>query len=329
MKKRDYILMFLGTGSLLLVGLILLSNKEAAIENKINILDQKLYTLSQTNSVPIPEAVEFCGEAIVLNRLDLRERFDREINIFTYLHGTTLLYFKRANRFFPVIEPILRKNGIPDDFKYLCIIESNLDIRAYSSANAAGFWQFLESTGRDYGLEINSEVDERYHIEKATEAACSYLKDAYLKFGNWIDAAASYNAGMARITTALNKQQVNSTLDLLLVSETSRYIYRILAIKQLFEDPYLYGFVLKKDDLYPLVPVQWITVTQTIDNLASFSQEYGLNYMLLKQFNPWLRDTKLTVRSGKYYKIAIPHKDDLYYDKNAIMVHNEHWLNSE
>jgi len=320
--------MFLGIAFLLMTGFFLLSNKEAAIENKITILDRKLYTLSQTNSMPLPDKIDFCGETITLDRLDLRERFDREINLFTYLHGTTLLYLKRANRYFPVIEPILQKNGIPDDFKYLCIIESNLDIRALSPVNAAGFWQFMESTGRDYGLVINSEVDERYHIEKATEAACSYLKDAYLKFGSWIDVAASYNAGMAKISSALSTQRVTSSLDLLLVSETSRYVFRIAALKQIFENPYLYGYVLNKEDLYPAVPVQRIVVTETIDDLAAFSQGYGLNYMLLKEYNPWLRDNKLTVRSGKSYEIAIPKKEDLYFDKNSIIVHNERWLSS-
>ena len=312
-----------------MLGLFLLSSKKPAIESRIDNLEQRLYTLSQTNSVPLPDQVDFCGETIALDRLDLRERFDREINTFTYLHATTMMYLKRANRFFPMIEPILRKNGIPDDFKYLCVIESNLDIRALSKANAAGFWQLLESTGKEYGLEINSEVDERYHIEKATDVACRYLRNAYSRYGSWVDAAASYNAGMGRINSALNSQQVNSALDLHLVSETSRYVFRILAIKQLFENPYLYGFVLKKEDLYPAVPVQRITVTQTISDLAFFSQEYDLNYMLLKEFNPWLRDSKLTIRPGKSYEIAIPKKEDLYFDKNSIKVHDERWVGSQ
>ena len=328
MKKKNYLLLFFGAGFFLLLGLFLLSSnaKESSIEKRIENLEQKIYTLSQTKSVPIPDQVDFCGEKITLDRLDLRERFDREINAFTYLHSTTLLYLKRANRYFPIIEPLLKKNGIPDDFKYLCLIESNLDIRALSPSNAAGLWQFLESTGKDYGLEINSEVDERYNIEKATNAACKYFKDAYAKYGSWVNVAASYNAGMAKISSALNNQQVNSTLDLLLVPETSRYVFRIVAIKQLFENPYLYGFVIDKEDLYPTVPVQRITVTETIDNIAAFSQMYGLNYMQLKEFNPWLRDNKLTVKQGKSYEIAIPKKEDLYFNKNTIQVHDERWL---
>ena len=326
MKRTNYLLLFFIAGFLLMLGLFLLSNKEAAVENKIDNLEQRLYTLSQTNSVPIPDKVDFCGETIDLNRLDLRERFDREINTFTYLHATTMLYLKRANRYFPIIEPLLKKNEIPDDFKYLCLIESNLDIRALSPANAAGLWQLLESTGKEYGLEINSEVDERYHIEKSTDAACRYFRVAYAKYGNWVNAAVSYNAGMAKINSALSNQQVNSALDLLLTSETSRYLFRILAIKQLFENPYLYGFVLKKEDLYPSVSVQHVIVTQTINDFAPFSQEYGLNYMLLKEFNPWLRNSKLTVRSGKTYEIAIPNKEDLYYGKNAFEVHDKRWV---
>jgi len=319
MKQNNFLLLFFGAGFFVMLGLFLLSNKEATVENKIDNSEQALNSLLQINTVPIPDQVDFCGETIVLDRLDLRERFDREINTFVYLHSTAMLYLKRANRYFPIIESILKKNNIPDDFKYLCVIESNLDIRALSSSNAAGFWQFLESTGKEYGLEINSEVDERYHIEKATEAACLYFKTAYSKYGSWINVAASYNAGMNKISSALNNQQVNSALDLLLVSETSRYIFRIIAIKQIFENPSLYGFVLKKEDLYPPVSVQQVTIDQTIDDFAVFSQDYDLNYMLLKEFNPWLRDTKLTIKPGKSYEIAIPEKKDLYFKTNKAI----------
>ena len=329
MKKTNYLLMFLGACFLLLTGFLLLSNKKASKENKADNLDRKSFTITQTYSVPIPDQVDFCGETIVLDRFDLRERFDREINQFTYLHSTTLLYLKRANRYFPIIEPILRRNGVPDDFKYLCIIESNLDIRALSPVNAAGLWQFMESTGKEFGLEINSEVDERYHIEKATDAACSYLKDAHSKFGSWIDAAAAYNAGMTKISSSLTNQLVNSALDLLLVSETSRYVFRISAIKQLFENPSFYGFTLQKEDLYPSIPIQRVIVTETISDLAFFAQGYGLNYMILKEFNPWLRDKKLTVRPGRSYEIAIPKREDLYFGKNAPVVHDERWLSPD
>jgi hypothetical protein len=324
--KYNLILSFLILGLAVIVGTFLLSSKSLPDKEIPDNDKQNSEALSLTRSVPIPDKVEFCGEKIDLRRLDMRERFDREINAFTYLHSTTLLYFKRANRYFPVIEPVLVKNGIPADFKYLSAIESNLDIRAYSPAKAAGLWQFMESTGKQYGLEISSEVDERYHIEKATEAACRYFKDAYSKFGNWTDAAASYNAGMGRISSAMDSQMVDSAFDLLLVTETSRYVFRIMALKQLFENPRQYGFALEKEDLYPFVPVQYETADKSIENMAAYAKERGLNYMQIKEFNPWLRDTKLTVRPGKSYQIAIPDKDDLYYNADKIKVHDEGWL---
>ncbi|GHT07407.1 murein transglycosylase [Bacteroidia bacterium] len=329
MKRYNYILLALSLGFVVLTGIFLLSGKEVQTPDSADFIEQNPDSRALTFSAPIPETVEFCGEIISLDRLDMRERFDREINAFTYLHSTTMLYIKRANRFFPIIEPILKRNNIPDDFKYLCVIESNLDIRALSPANAAGFWQFMESTGKSYGLEITSEVDERYHIEKATEAACRYFKDAYRKYGNWVNAAASYNAGMGRISSALNNQSVDSAFDLLLVSETSRYVFRILAVKQVFANPYQYGFVLKKEDLYPTVPVQEITVSAGISNIAAYAREHNLNYMQLKEFNPWLRDTKLTVRPGKSYRIAIPKKEDLYYKAEKIKVHDAAWVKTE
>jgi len=327
MKRTNYLFLFFGAGFFLLISLLFLSAvRESEFKDKISALEKEMYALSQINSTPLPDKVDFCGETIALDRLDIRERFDRELTAFAYLHSTTMLYLKRANRFFPIIEPILKKNGIPDDFKYLCLIESNLDIRALSPANAAGLWQFLESTGKSYGLEITSEVDERYHIEKATEAACRYFNDAYSKFGSWINVAASYNAGMAKINSALATQQVNSALDLLLTSETSRYVFRIVAIKQIFENPYLYGFVLSKENFYPPVSVQRVTINQTISDIAAFAKQYGLNYMQIKEYNPWLRDNKLTLDPGETYEIAIPEKEDLYFNKNTIKIHDERWI---
>ena len=327
MKRTNFLLFFLGTGFLIMLGLFLLSNKEATNDDfRINIVEPQAIQFSQVISAPIPERVDFCGETINLDRMDIRERFDREMSSFMYLHGTTMLYLKRANRYFPVIEPILKINNIPDDFKYLCVIESNLDIRALSSASAAGLWQLLSSTGKENGLEISSEVDERYHIEKATEAACRYLRTAYSRYGSWVNASASYNAGMARISSSLSDQKVNSTLDLLLVTETSRYVFRILAIKQIFENPSLYGFFLNKENLYPYIPVQKVSIDRTIEDLATFSLEYGLNYLLLKEFNPWLRENKLTVRAGKTYILDIPKKEDLYYDPKITKIHDKRWV---
>ncbi|GHS96624.1 murein transglycosylase [Bacteroidia bacterium] len=281
-----------------------------------------------TVSVPIPDHVKFCDHEISLERLDMRERFDREINGFTYLHSTTLLYIKRANRFFPVIEPILKQYGIPDDFKYLCVIESNLDTRALSPAKAAGLWQFMEPTAKSYGLEIRDGVDERYHIEKATEAACRYFRDAYNRYGSWENVAASYNAGTGRISSEMQRQQVESAFDLLLVQETSRYIFRIMAAKEIFSHPDKYGFILKKEDLYPPVPVDLVDVQTDITDLATFAQQYGLNYMQLKEYNVWLRDTQLTLpkNRNKIYQIAIPKKEYLYFKKDHIRVHDPAWV---
>lgn len=320
---RNGIFLFFSITVVALLYLFLSSSKSVGSTD-----DERSYASSVTVSAFVPEYVEFCGEKISLERLDMRERYDREINAFTYLHSTTLLYLKRANRFFPIIEPILKKNGIPDDFKYLCVIESGLDTRALSPAKAAGLWQFIESTGKSYGLEIRDGVDERYHIEKATEAACRYLKDAYDQYGDWVNVAASYNAGMGRITSQLEKQYVDSAFDLHLVSETSRYVFRIMAAKQLFMNPRKYGFVLKKENFYPMVNTDCLEVSSDIPDLADFAKKQGINYMTLKEYNVWLRDTKLIMpkNNTKSYWIAIPKKGELQFNKNKIKVHDKRWI---
>ncbi|MDR0832818.1 MAG: lytic transglycosylase domain-containing protein [Candidatus Symbiothrix sp.] len=240
-----------------------------------------------------------------------------------------MLIIKRANRYFPIIEPILAANNIPDDFKYLCVIESNLDTRALSPAKAAGLWQFMEGTAKNYGLEIRDGVDERYHIEKATEAACNYFRAAYQKYHNWMDVAASYNAGTGRISSQLNQQDAESAFDLLLVSETSRYMFRILAAKELLSHPKRYGYVLKKENLYPHVPVDYVEVSTNVPDWAAFAKQYGISYATLKEFNVWLRDTKLEQPKkapAKTYYIAIPKKEDLQFDVKKIRVHNKAWV---
>lgn len=290
------------------------------------------YVLSMTKSVEVPDKVIFAGEEIVLDRYDLHERFDREINGFTYLHSTTLLLIKRANRYFPIIEPILKQNGIPDDFKYLAVIESSLDHRAVSSAGAAGLWQFMPKTAPSYGLEVSSEVDERYSIEKATVAACRYFRQAYDKYGNWSSVALSYNAGQGRITGELDKQQADQGLDLWLVSETSRYYFRMLAIKQIFESPSRYGFVFTEKDLYKPIEFTKMEVTESIDDLAAFAKDKGLTYAQLKDFNSWLRDRKLTIspKSQNSYILLIPTRESLYYKKGEkVKVHNRAWIYQE
>ncbi len=282
-----------------------------------------------TRSVELPDEITFAGETTRLDRYDIRERYDREINSFTYFHSTTLLLIKRANRIFPIIEPILKENGIPDDFKYLAVIESSLNPRAYSSAKAAGLWQFIESTAKLYGLETGAEVDERYSIEKSTHAACKYLKNAYAKYGNWTSAALSYNAGMGRITGELEKQLVNDGLDLWLVEETSRYFFRMAAIKNVFESPVKYGFIINSNQLYKPMEFKQVEISETITDLAEFAKKNKITYAQLKDFNSWLRDRKLTIgpKSTKTYTILIPTENSLYYWKgDKPYVHNPNWV---
>jgi len=289
---------------------------------------QKPVVLSMTTSPEIPFKLKFADDEIDFSRYDLRERLDRELSSFTYLHSTTLSYFKRANRIFPIVVPILRQNGVPEDFKYLMVIESNLNERAVSSVKAAGLWQFMDSTGKMYGLEINSDVDERYHIEKATVAACKYLKDAYSKYGDWVTVASSYNAGMGRISSELNKQQASSSLDLLLVEESSRYVFRIIAIKEIMENPYKYGYVLKANQLYKPIGCREVTVDYSVSDWSDFAQQNGITYAQLKDFNVWLRNTSLTNKYGKLYNIRIPQTEDMYYKKDEkIDVYDSRWIN--
>ena len=287
---------------------------------------EKPLVLSMTASVEVPESMTFAGEKITFDRYDKRERMDRELNSFTYFHSTTMLLFKRTNRIFPIIEPILKKQGLPDDLKYLAVIESSLDYRAVSPARAAGLWQFMQSTGKQYGLEITSEVDERYHIEKSTAAASRYLRSAYRKYGSWSGAALSYNGGQGRITTEMNKQRAADALDLWLVEETTRYYYRMLAIELIFENPQQYGFVIKPDHLYKPMEFREVSVNSSITDLVAFAKQNNVTYAQLKDFNSWLRSTKLSNSSGKSYTILIPTRESLYYRKGEEpKVHDAAW----
>jgi len=256
--------------------------------------------------VPIPDSVNFAGEPVPMDIFYVREQFDRELTVNTYWHSSTILIMKRAARWFPVIEPILTKNGIPIDFKYLALIESGL-LNVVSPSGATGFWQFLEKTGKEYGLTINKEVDERYHIEKATEAACAYLNKSYIKFGNWTLVASSYNAGQSRIDETINKQQVRNYYHMFLNDETSRYIFRILAIKCIYENPVKYGFKIARGDLYDPLNVTTVKIKESIKDLPAFAREHHTTYRMLKELNPWLRSDKLTVR-GEDFLIALPAK---------------------
>ncbi|MDH4090152.1 MAG: lytic transglycosylase domain-containing protein [Cyclobacteriaceae bacterium] len=256
-------------------------------------------------SYAVPEEMSFAGEPVPLSIPDVHERLDNELQINCYWHSNTIFLMKRANRWLPQMEKILAQYDIPEDFKYLPLIESNL-MNVTSYRDAVGYWQILKSSGKELGLEITNEVDERYDPLKATEAACKYLKQAYRKFGSWTIVAASYNRGMGGVGRALEAQDVNSYYDLYLNDETSRYVFRILAIKEIAENPQRYGFKINPAHLYQQEGLRYVEVDKTIISLVSFAKEQGTNYKLLKQHNPWLREDHLTVRRGKSYRIAIP-----------------------
>lgn len=256
-------------------------------------------------SLELPEQLSFAGERVPLDIPDVAERLDRELHINTYWHSSTIFLIKQAHRWLPQIEEILKENGIPDDFKYLTAIEGGF-ANAVSPANAVGFWQILSTSGKENGLEITKYVDERYDPIKSTEAACKYLRKAYNKFGSWTSAAASYNRGMAGLQRALDDQQVDSYYDLLLNDETSRYVFRILAIKEIIEHPRNYGFNIDQQHLYDQEKIHYVEVSEDIDDLVEFAKDQGINYKLLKRHNPWLRRHELKVKRNKTYMIAIP-----------------------
>lgn len=259
----------------------------------------------QIKAWDLPKKMDFAGESVPLQISDVRERLDRELLVNVYWQSNGLLLIKRAHKFFPIIEPILAKYDVPNDFKYLALIESGLQ-NVVSPSGAAGFWQFMKGTAKEYNLEMENTVDERYHLEKATEAACLYLKKAKEEMGSWTLAAASYNAGKSGIRTQLNKQQVNDYYDLHLNNETSRYVFRILALKEIMKNPKKYGFIYKKSQLYDLEPVQYVTVDSTITNLANFAKLYKTNYKTIRLLNPWIRDFTLENKTGKMYVIKVP-----------------------
>lgn len=259
-------------------------------------------------AIPLPPSMNFAGEEVPIQDLEVRNKIDKELVVNTYWHSQTILFHKRASRWFPVIEPILKEQGIPDDFKYLALIESGLE-NVVSPAGARGFWQFMKSTGRSYDLEINSYVDERYHVEKATKAACDYLNWAYNKFNSWTLAAASYNMGTAGLAKRLEEQQVNNYFDLYLNPETARYIYRILAAKQILNNSENHGFRFRPQDLYEPYKTTTVEVDSSINDLVNFAIEQNTTYKILKILNPWMRRNILPNRSGKTYEIKLPAKN--------------------
>jgi len=266
---------------------------------------QKEKLLHEGSAMYFPTEVDFAGEKTPLQISDVRERLDRELLINANLDATTALIIKRANRVFPIIEPILAKYGVPDDFKYLAVIESGL-VNAVSSERARGVWQFMLETAKEKGMEVNDIVDERYHLEKSTEAACRYLLAAKEKFGSWTLAAASYNGGMNGITKRIVEQKVTNYYDLGLTEETSRYVFRILALKEIMRQPTKYGFNIYPSDLYTQIPTKKVAVDSSITDLTGFAIAQGINYKILKIHNPWLRDKKLVNPTKKRYEIEIP-----------------------
>ncbi len=274
-------------------------------------LEKKLVNDYNVYALPLPEKMDFAGEAVPLENPDIRERMDRELLVNVYWQSNGLLLFKRANKYFPQIEPLLKKYGLPDDFKYLAVAESGLEYTS-SPAGASGIWHFMKGTGVEYGLEINEYVDERYNLEKATMVAAEYLKSAKNKFGSWTMAAASYNAGVGGMNKQINRQSQTSYYDLLLNDETSRYVFRILALKEMMTNPQKYGFNFREKDLYAHIPTYKVKVNTPVEDWSEWVKAYGINYKILKLHNPWLRDTFLKNATGKEYFIEIPEKG--YYN---------------
>lgn len=270
---------------------------------------QQYFPFPPTHPKPprVPEYVVFAGDTVYLNTPDRYERMDRELIAFTHSHTVSTLMLKRSKRIFSVVVPIMKANGLPEDLKYLMAIESVLDPKAVSSAKASGLWQFMEATAKDYGLEITTEVDERFNIYKETVAACRMLKSARKKYGDWMTAAASYNFGSGNVNKRLTAQHQSCAMNVTLPEETSRYMFRLLAAKMFFEDPRAFGYDIGENEMYPPLEVRnIITVNSTVEDLVEFAEKHGTTFYRLREANPWLRDTKLTVKPGKSYEIIIP-----------------------
>lgn len=283
----------------------------------------------QSHDIEFCDDVYFADERVPLEMFNIRERYERELLSNTYFHSNTMVLLKRSKRWFPVIEPILQKYGVPEDFKYLCMIESNLS-NVVSPAGAAGFWQFMKATAQEYGLEINKEIDMRYNVELETEAACKYFLKAYERFGSWTLVAAAYNAGSSRVSKFMKEQGVTSYYDLLMAEETERYVFRILAIKTIFENPEKYGIYVSNNLAYEPYKYKTVIVNESIRNLAEFAKEHDITYKLLKVFNPWLRSNSLTVKKGKVYEIKIPKKPfNMTHGHIMNLIGNEEFIEND
>ncbi len=307
------------------------ATESAAVETPLPTPPQTIVTEPTPPSIEyshieLPKQVMFCGKEIDLTRFDRRERIDREILSMTFMHSTSLLMLKRANRYFPVVAPILKQHDIPEDFLYLMVIESNLNPKARSAVGAAGLWQFMPGTAKDFGLEVNTEVDERLDVRKSTDAACRYLKQAYQRFGNWESVAASYNAGQARISQFMSNQNENSALDLHMTEETTRYIYRIIATKILFTNPKAFGFKLRRTDFYAPIESTAVEVNGEVSDWAAFAQRQGITYAMLRLLNPWIISSSLTNKQGKTYQVAIPTDAWMHYDPTKMPIYSSAWV---
>lgn len=310
-KKTIEILSLSGLLFLLLISFIIIINvftfsspDKSPKKNENEITDENFMAFAPK----IPQSVDFAGEKMPIENFDVYQSLDYEILKVMYWHSEMILYLKRKYEVFKIVEPILKANGIPEDFKYLLVAESGM-VNVVSPAKAAGYWQFMKSTGKEYGLEINDEVDERYNLEKSTVAACQYLKDSYKIFGNWTSAAASYNIGRGRMQTEIKRQKQNSFYNLKLYTETSRYLYRIVAYKLIMSNPKKFGFNIDESSAYKSAKTKVVTVKSEIPNLIDFALEYNTNYKVLKLLNPWLRSDKLTNSSQKTYYIRVPDKN--------------------
>ena len=292
-----------------LLSLSLLFISSSYLNTSDNIHQQGFNNKYNVYSVLKPDNLKFSNELVPNTSLDVWERLDKELLKNIYWQSNTLLYFKRANKYFPIIEEILAENNIPDDFKYLALIESGFEYTV-SPSGAAGFWQIMKGTAREYGLEVNYAIDERYNLRKSTEAACRYLQKAYNEFGSWTMAAASYNMGINGVRRKIQKQETNNYFNLHLNDETSRYVFRIIVIKEIMENPRKYGFVFRENDLYSYPQVKQVRVDSTINNLYSFAREHNINYKILKKYNPWLRISKLPDESRRVYYIDVPTSSD-------------------
>ncbi len=316
MKKfrlsSEFIFFFSGLSAGILVLIIIgiySSQNDEKIRNK-NFTNSDIISLDKITSPKIPDKLDFAGEKVPLENFEVKERIDREMLVNAYWYSATILAMKRANRWFPVIEPILKRNNIPDDFKYVSVIESNLN-NSISSAGAVGFWQLTEDVAKKYGLEVSDEVDERYNVERSTEAACKYFLDAYNEFKSWTLAAAAFNMGRNGLEKQMERQKVKNYYNLLLSDETSRYVARIIVTKVIFNNPAEYGYSLNQNDLYPPLKTHNVEINSSVENWTDFAFSHGVNYKILKYFNPWLRDISLTNKKNKTYEIKIPEKGSM------------------